>query len=252
MTELLVNCFEIDGYAAHETSVFARPKEEFGLLCTKNPRDVLAVRPLLWIDRDLWIIHMLRDPRDVVVSRHAKEPDRYWANLRLWRQYHRAACKAMGHARFVTVRYEDLVTEPEGVQEELMRRMPFLVRRAAFRDFHETARPSQPTLEALGGLRPLETASIGAWRRHKPRLAAQLALHGSIAETLIELGYETDDSWLGELGGVTPSRSASRWPEHSTPWRQAHQSLGRLVDTFRYAVGAGPRVRMGGRAATRG
>jgi hypothetical protein len=123
-----------------------------------------------------------------------------------------------------------------------MRDMPFLVRRADFADFHRHARPSEKTIEALGGVRPVDTSSIGAWRQHKPRLAGQLALHGPITRELIELGYEVDDGWLKELDGVVPDTRPSRFPEHSTFKRRFDRTMERYVATLRYALGLARRA----------
>lgn len=242
MTELMVNGFAIDGYTPHETSVFVCPRERFEILCTKNPRDVLAVRPLLALDPDLWVIYVLRDPRDVVVSRHQQAPDKYWANLGMWKERQRAARALRSHPRFVTVRYEDLVADPNAEQQRLRRAMPFLIPRADFADYHRHAHPSGKSVQALGGVRPISTTSIGRWREHKPRVAAQLALHGPITDDLIDLGYEPDAGWLRELDGVTPDNHVSRWPEGRSPAQSTKRALRRAVGTLRYALGLSRRV----------
>jgi hypothetical protein len=187
---------------------------------------------------------MTRDPRDVVVSRHRQEPGKYWTNLRLWRESHLAAAKASDHPRFLTVRYEDLVADPERVQDWLMSKMPFLKRRANFSDFHRTARPSEKSLEALGEVRPISNDRVGAWRQHKPRLAAQILLHGPITKELIALGYEPDDAWLRELEGVAPVNQVSRWPERLTWMERARGAGWRTVKTLAYALGFASRERI--------
>jgi hypothetical protein len=234
MTELMVNGFNIDAHTEHETSIFIRPPGRYRVYCSKNPQDVLAMRPLLAIDWDLWVIYMIRDPRDVVVSRHRQDPTKYWTNLRIWKEYHAAGRKMLGHPRFVSVRYEDLVTRPSAVQERLMRRMPFLARRADFADFHRRAHPSDKSIEALGGVRAVNTSSIGTWRQHKPRVAGQLAMHGPITRELIELGYEADARWLRELDGVEPDLQPSRLPEYSSPERRRSRAWTRFTSTVRY------------------
>jgi hypothetical protein len=244
MTELMVNCFEIDGFTEHELSVFRRPLQPFNVFCSKSPQEVDCVRPLLALERNLWVIYMMRDPRDVVVSRHGQEPDKYWTNLRMWKHLHRVAAKASHHPRFLTVRYEDLVTDPARVQGWLRGRMPFLRMRASFSDFHEMARPSKKSLEALGEVRPINGGSVGTWRRHKPRLAAQLLLHGSITRDLIDLGYEPDDAWLRELDGVVPDNQVSRWPERLSPWERIRRTAWRHGMTAAYALGVSPRERI--------
>ncbi len=242
MAELLVNGFEIDGYARREMSVFQRPREEFAVFCSKRPIDILSARAVLRADPDLWIVHMVRDPRDVVVSRHGKAADRYWTNLRVWKEYRRAARKAEGHPRFLTVRYEDLVQGPDRVQAQLMERMPFLQKRADFSAYHRIAQPSAQSLEAMKGVRPVTASSVGAWRDHKPRLAAQIDLHGPIGADLIELGYEKDSAWMQELDGVTPDNGVSHIRERMPWWQAALRRLQRLQATVRYALGLVRRV----------
>ncbi|HBL11235.1 MAG TPA: sulfotransferase family protein [Cyanobacteria bacterium UBA11162] len=236
MLELMVSCFEIDGFSEHEMTIFSYPKQDFKVFCSKQPRDILCIPPLLAIDPNLWIIYLLRDPRDIVVSRHGENSKLYWTNLRHWKSYTRAARRVMNHPRFLTVRYENLVKNPNKVQQELMAKLPFLKKRANFSDYDKIARPSQKSLNALGGLRPIATNSIGIWHQHKPRLAAQLELHGSIAEELIEFGYETDDAWLSQINQVQPDNGVSRWPEHLPPWTYTIQVLRDYRNIVRYAL----------------
>lgn len=178
----------------------------------------------------------MRDPRDVVVSRHAHDPGKYWTNLRTWKSRRPAARKTSGLPRFLTVRYEDLVRQPVQVQEQIMKEMPFLKKRANFCDFHYTACPSEKSLMALGGLRSITTESIGAWRRHKPRLAAQLALHGPINKDLVELGYEVDGSWMKELEGVIPDNGVSSRPERRSRLKRIAKLVRRYLLTGKYAL----------------
>ena len=217
LLELLVAGFAIDASADHETSVFERPPRGSGIHCTKNPRDLLVAGPLLRIDRNLWLIHMVRDPRDVVVSRHRRDPGKYWTNLRLWKDRQPAARELASHPRFLTVRYEDLVREPDAVQDRIAAWMPFLPKRAPFSAFHRTAKPSEDALDALRGLRPIDTGSIGAWRRHKPRLAAQLALHGSIQDDLERLGYEEGRGVAPGAGGCGAGQRGEPSPGGAPP-----------------------------------
>ena len=211
----------------------------------KKPSDLEVAAPLLRIDSQLWFICMIRDPRDIIVSRHKKAPGKYWSNLIFWRTRFPLVQELIGHPNFVVVRYEDLVQDPHQVQKTLLQRMPFLKFRASFADFHETAQPPDDTLDALGSLRPIDTRSVGAWRRHKPRVAAQIALHGSIDDDLMEFGYETDSSWHQELKGVAPDNGESYWPERNglnwTLWQQLKQH--RQVSKYRRQIAksrAGP------------
>ena len=209
LAECMVACMGIDGFESHEASV-SRLRAGKRVYLTKRPADLSAIAPRLRLDPHFHAICLMRDPRDVVVSRHAKDQDRYWTPLRIWKERLPTVRRLACHPRFTLVRYEDLVADPDGTAQELVDRLPFLVLRHPFTEFPAIARPSPDAADALGRVRPFDTASIGRWRRHLPRLAGQLAQYGPIAADLIEFGYEPDDAWLSALSGVTPDLTASR------------------------------------------
>ena len=245
LAELLACCFELEGFCEHELSIFSKPEDEFETFLSKAPRDVLVAASLLEIDPALWILHMVRDPRDVVVSRHGRDPEHYWTNLRIWKSYRAAARRAEGHPRFLTLRYEDLVRQPDVVQDEIARFLPFLERRSAFSEFHRLARPSRAARDALGELRPLSSGSIAAWQAHKPRLAAQLTRHGPINRDLVELGYEPDAGWQRALVGVEPDHEESHFPEREPIRRRVQRALKRRRKVRAYRCAVRRRVRAG-------
>lgn len=253
LMELFRDCFEIEAFGGHEISVFVRPRPEPPLYCSKRPQDILFVRPLLHLDRRLWVVFMLRDPRDVVVSRHRLRPHEYWCHLGVWKQRYEIARALWEHPRFVPVRYEDLASHPDGVQAALEARMPFLRRRLEFSRWGSAQRVSEGSERALGGVRPVSAGSIGAWRRHPGRIASQLQRHGPIDRELIALGYEGDREWHRALEGVAPDargsvyaeRSPRRWglPPSATALRESLRfHSARWLRTAAYAVGMGPRV----------
>ncbi|MHC4847877.1 MAG: sulfotransferase family protein [Planctomycetota bacterium] len=210
--EAMANAFDIDGYASEERSFLSglrKPDDAHRVFLSKRPRDYPFAARLLPREPEMVFIFLLRDPRDVVVSRHALAPERYWTHLAAWKRAYRETRSVQSHPRFIELRYEDLVGDPDATERRLIERMPFLEPVQPLREFFRTARPSNQANEALHGLRPLETSSIGRWREHRPRMVAQLELHGPITDELIEIGYESDDEWLRELDGVRPEASAS-------------------------------------------
>jgi len=214
LAEAMVACFRIDHHTKHETRIFAAPPEEGEIYLTKAPQDILVVRPLLRADPSLYVLCMIRDPRDAIVSEHKGAPGRYYAGLRYWNAYIPYWRRVRDHPRFVTIRYEEFVARPDDVQRRLEKAMPFLGREAEFSRYHEVAEPSGTSTKALRGVRPIAPTSVGRWRDHLSRIAGQLQLHGPITRDLIEFGYEEDDSWLELLEGVEPDMSPSHWPEH--------------------------------------
>lgn len=199
MQEMMVSCFAIDAHCDHEQSLFKSPRTPHGVLCTKHPREVPYLQCVLPHNANFTAIYVVRDPRDVIVSQHKKHPGRYYSSLRFWLSADRYAKQLEGHPRFLVVRYEDLVSDPDRVQQQLELAMPFLTRRHAFSEFHLHARISEQSAMALNGVRPVSVSSIGRWRQHLDRVAGQILLHSDIADRLIHFGYETDRQWQGQL-----------------------------------------------------
>jgi hypothetical protein len=225
LAECMSACFDIDASEEHEAEV-TELRRNVNVYLTKSPGDIMAVDARLRFDPHFYVICMMRDPRDVVVSRHGKLPDRYWAPLRLWKGRLPALRKLMRYPRFLLVRYEDLVSDPDSVQAKIQEHIPFLKRKAPFSAFHKVASPSQASLQALNDVRAITTSSTGRWREHLPRIAGQLQQHGSITNELIEFGYEKDASWLKLVEGVAPDLTPSATTEHAAtfvghrPWRR--------------------------------
>lgn len=217
MAELMSHCFDFDGYADHELSFYFQPVERVQKLCTKKPSDLwLAHRALKWRN-NLWIICMVRDPRDVVVSRHSKRPDLYWSNLGIIHRRMPYLMKARRQSRFMIVRYEDLVSDPDQVQGVLQSKMAFLTKTADFSRFHEVVKPTRGAVEALSGVRPISTSSIGRWHSELPRLKAQIDRFGRIDSLIRELGYEHDDAWLSELDSVIADNGKGYFEDNPAP-----------------------------------
>jgi hypothetical protein len=210
LAECMAACFEIDAVEAHEAPL-TRHRSGVEVYLTKRPLDLAFVGPRLRTDRHFHVLCMLRDPRDAVVSRHASDETRYWTPLGLWKWQLAQARRLQLRPRFLLLRYEDLVSDPDSVQRAVVQRLPFLRQRALFSEFHKVAAPSAKSVAALGGVRPISESRVGNWRQHLPRLAGQIKLFGPIGPDLVDLGYETDEAWTEELAGVEPDLSESHW-----------------------------------------
>lgn len=218
LAEAMSTCFRIDAHCPHEESLARRPPIDHGVYLSKQPGEILSVRWPLAVDPDLHVICMIRDPRDVCISRHGSAPDIYWCGMRYWRLFLRHRRWLSRHPRVLCIRYEDLVRNPDAIQDRIASFLPFLEMRHRFSDYHRVAIPSEGSMKALRGLRPIRGASIGGWMRDARRVKQQIAIHGSISGSLIELGYETDGAWEVRLLGIEECGLRSRLPEHFT-WR---------------------------------
>lgn len=231
-TTLLFECvraaFEVDSWSQRERSLFNLPPPGVDVHLSRRPGDVRVMRRALRIDPNLHVLHLVRDPRDVVVSRHGSATELFWTNLRYWKIGHEAWRRTGDHPRLLSLRYEDLVTDPEGTAERIAAFLPFVARRdgVAFRPPDEVDRGTE---DALRGARPLDTRSIGAWRGEPARLAAQMQIHGDIQDALERLGYEQDDDWKRELDGVVPDNGQSHHRETVGPARHLRSTSRRRV-----------------------
>ena len=218
MKELMVNCFDIDAHSAHEQSIFQETPGRYRVLCTKKPSDIGRIPFPLRVNPKLYVIYMLRDPRDALSSRSYRDNaqhQRVWGNLGDWIGNQTVAQRLEHHPRFITVRYEDLVTAPDAVQSAIAKRMPFLVKKANFSDFHKLVRPTEESSAALGEIRPISPASVGNWRSQLPYIKAQHMKYGDISKWLISLGYEKNNDWLGMFEGVMPDNADEKIKRHS-------------------------------------
>jgi hypothetical protein len=206
LAESMRVCFAIDAYRPHEAKlrdcVWGKK-----IYLSKRPSDILEVGPRLLLDPRLTVICMMRDPRDVIVSRHNKMPDKYYTSLNTWKDRVCYIRPLLHHPRFVFIRYEDLVAAPDSCQQFIMRRLPYLEARALFSTFGQSVTVSDASSMALGRVREMKTDRIANWKKHKPRVVGQLQQFGPITDELIEFGYESDDRWLEELKSVDPEFS---------------------------------------------
>lgn len=137
----------------------------------------------------------------------------------------------------ITVFYEELVQNPNKVQDALENQISFLERTSEFSDFHKVASPSKDSVAALGGVRKITVSSIGNWRNHLPRVKAQIELYGDISEDLIRFGYERDESWLDELAAVQADNGPPRPGLRPQLVRANIQRIERAIKLARYRLG---------------
>ncbi|MFO7845451.1 MAG: sulfotransferase [Balneolaceae bacterium] len=229
-------CFAIDYCTPHEERLFTRPAYKTNTFITKRPADIMIAGPSLKVDPNLYVICMIRDPRDIICSIHQKNPNQYWAGLKFWNVYSKKVRKLESHDRFIAIRYEQLVSNPDHVQDVLTRKIPFLKKIVPFSKYHIAAEVSDSAKQALKSLRPIKPTSVEKWKKHKERIAGQIKKHGSISEDLITFGYEDDDQWINELEGIEPDLSESHHKEYMTVKKRLGLSLGKYVEAARRII----------------
>ncbi len=236
MMELLQTCFQNDGYCAHEMSIFEIPKGEDGVFFSKQPSDIRRIKPLLKNDHHLFSIYMVRDTRSVITSIHKNFPNMYFCNFRIWNECNSIARKLIQHPRFLQVKYEDLVTNPNKVQESIHNKFTFLEKKYDFSAYHDIASPSSEAEAAMGGVRKVSSDRVGAWNRHLPRIKYEYENHPDMADILVELGYENNKEWLKDLINVSPAKGQCRYPDHANKFKYAESKIRNGLKTLKYII----------------
>ena len=204
-----------------------------GSIASKFPLDVFNVPRLPEMnphDKRLCVVGVVRDPRDLITSRHPMLPDRYFIGYEhsWWPQdeaFERwkydgpgivdvfEALQALGKQTeipFHEVRYEDLVTDPNAVQDQLANRFSFDFS-SRFSDFHlwqgklayrYSGRTRAKDESLVREDRPADVSRAGKWMQpeHRDRLREQFESCPKLFEILRTYGYEPDDDWFDAYG----------------------------------------------------
>jgi hypothetical protein len=152
------------------------------------------------------IINIVRDPRDVFSSHHALDtPDQLYVEPERWLASVRAGDQVFerldAHPHKLTVRYEDLVTDPRSAQARIASQFALALRPGIesighLKDNLERLRASTGMAAYLQQIRNFDPKSIGAWRRdpRKTQHVEQI-VHGSsisreLADFMDRYGYQ--------------------------------------------------------------
>ncbi len=231
--EAMVTCFKVDKHYDHEVRFNLVVAEDGQIVVTKRPKDTMYM-PGVIDDPDLFVVYVMRDPRDVIVSRHGKNKEMYYANIRLWRELQGYARQITEHDRFLQVGYEEFVSNPDAVQDQIAAKFPWLQKLHKFSEYHEHADVSEKSKLAMNDVRPIAPTSVGKWKNNLGRIKGQQITHGSLTQDLIECGYETSSEWEQVLDGVEPDFSRSRYPEKVYFWSRISQRINALRKVAQY------------------
>lgn len=233
LLELVANCFEVDERSQFEFSIFKTFDTTSGVVVSKQPTDIVHLQPLMASDPHLHVIHIIRDPRAVVASKHTAIKG-YFSNYRIWKECELASRRLLGHPRFLQIHYEDLATDPDNIQQRILQAFPFLQSKHRFSEFADYATPGKAATEALNGLRAVDSASIRKWHQHLSRVKAQLLRFPALQDDLEYYGYENDARWQLMLAGVVPQQFPCRYCDSAEYLKNWEKRLRVYLKTRRY------------------
>lgn len=134
---------------------------------------------------------MVRNPLDVLTSRHGNDPDAFYvspqrlaASLALYAHF-------VDEAQVTTIRYEDLVSQPNTVQQHIGSRLGLTSIRP-FTDAFPHFSGHSDSVVAMHSVRPIDTHSVDRWRDNEAyaaHLRQVLDAHPVLIEAGRALGY---------------------------------------------------------------
>lgn len=135
------------------------------------------------------VIFMVRDPRDVLVSKHNSNKDIYWVELKYIFRLCKEYLKNIHNPNVIFIRYEDFVTQPE---RELDRISSFIgcSYHKDFYKFFERKEAKVKENQSLGTPRKIDTFSIGNWRREEHQERIKEVSSDILDYYIYRLGYE--------------------------------------------------------------
>jgi hypothetical protein len=194
-------CFNIDSASDREQSICVSNTALGGgkIVLSKYPSEMNIVNSAMHLNKNLYVICIIRDPRDMVVSFHGGHEDAYWASLRYWTMFLKYYNKLVSNKRFIVVKYEDLTENPDSIQDYIVDKITCLESKYKFSEYHLHTTLNEQSNKAMHGLRPIESKGVESWKKHLPRIKQQITIHGDISNSLIQFGYQKDKEWLESL-----------------------------------------------------
>lgn len=134
------------------------------------------------------VIYMLRDGRDVEVSRHPKQPNKYWSEPWKWVESVRRGLPNFDNPDLMVVKYEQFVAAPDSIMDSIAKWLD--LGREDINNVHSKVMSKSEIGIAMGTPRPVDSNSVGRWKQpeHAERIKAVLE-YPRFKELLIETGY---------------------------------------------------------------
>lgn len=148
-----------------------------------------------WLkDEHFGAVYMMRDPRDVLVSKHWLKPGKFWVQPKRWIQTAEIAEQYKDHERVLLVKYEDLLRNPEDIQRKISVKFGLEITRS-FNECHSNFDKNDVTnINNMNGARPFDSSRIGNWTKDKEKkqyVERTLKAFPDIKKWMHEFGYHS-------------------------------------------------------------
>lgn len=159
--------------------------------CEKTPRNVRHIEEIFsYFEQEARFIHLIRDGRDVLLSRHPDNPEAYWVAPETWVQDVKSGLAYRDDPRVFTVFYEDLIRDYQATVKALLEFLeePYT---GEMKDWYQHTAVRQ-NRAWQGPLEKLHGQSIQKWKRSTDTKRLQeIQKNDELTALLRHLNYET-------------------------------------------------------------
>jgi hypothetical protein len=153
-------------YRLYRTFLTKKIKPSARRYCEKSP---VNIRNVALIDKlhhgKFKLIHIVRDGRDVILSKHPRGEGKYWVEPERWISDVTEGLRFLGHPSVITIRYEDLVEEYEKTIESVCRFLEIPLSEEIL-NWHEYATVRQNNA-LFSAITKISSSPIGKWQKQE-------------------------------------------------------------------------------------
>lgn len=177
-------------YRLYRTFITERIKLTARRYCEKSPANVQRIEAIDKFHKgNFKLIHIIRDGRDVVLSKHPTRADSHWVEPKRWVRDVRLGLKFKGHKAVHTIHYEKLVNDFEETISGVCRFLDIPISEEILKwHEHTTVRKNRALYSPI---KEINSSSIGKYKQaeHQERLKEFMGDTEAVA-LLGELGYQ--------------------------------------------------------------
>jgi len=168
---------------------FHRIPDETTRWCEKTPRNVVYFKRILdYFHGNIKLIHIVRDGRDVLTSRHPKSPSEYWVDPQRWVYDVGIGLKFRDLPQVYTLKYEDLIQNYSSTIRKIFEFIgePYHPNLDNWFQHTELSRPES----LFKPVQKIHRNSIGKWKQEKYRSRVREIMEiDDVVELLGRLNY---------------------------------------------------------------
>ncbi len=131
--------------------------------CEKTPKNIIFFGKILkFFDDNVKLINIVRDGRDVILSKHPKNTKEFWVSPERWINDVSEGMKYENNPNVLTIRYEDLIIDYEKTIKKIL---DFIGEKMdkQIRNWHKYAK-LRKNVAIRGHIKDTHTKSVGKWK----------------------------------------------------------------------------------------